>query len=296
MPLLKDAFYCLASDSIKLASLKSKGGEDEAETEQDRAGMVLEAARKQIISGVVKKNVIENIIPIIIALKHKLESVNSPLLGELFNYLRKLMEDYKNEVSEILAADKQLAKEIEFDLRRHEQEERERKEREQEEQERLRLAPVRSIPNSPALPRPSSNTPLASPRSAPRSPVTPGHATPSSGSNVRRKSLAILRQALVNASSQKEKGERRQKGTDDENKSVDNGDNISGISPLNTSSTIVKDQYLDNDKSVKDNGENDMPRDVNKDDGETITAESNEDNNMTKGGSIEGSKKSGEEA
>ena len=130
-PVLKDAFYCLASDQIKLASLKSKASEDEPETEQDRAGMVLEAARKQIISGVVKKNVIENIIPIIIALKHKLESVNSPLLGELFNYLRKLMEDYKNEVSEILAADKQLAKEIEFDLRRHEQEERERKEREQ---------------------------------------------------------------------------------------------------------------------------------------------------------------------
>ena len=92
--------------------------QDEPETEDDRAGMVLEAAKKQIISGVVKKNVIENIIPIIIALKHKLEAARSPLMHELFNYLRKLMDDYKNEVTEILAADKQLAKEIEFDLRR----------------------------------------------------------------------------------------------------------------------------------------------------------------------------------
>ena len=94
--------------------------QDELETEDDRAGMVLEAAKKQIISGVVKKNVIENIIPIIIALKHKLEAARSPLMHELFSYLRKLMDDYKNEVTEILAADKQLAKEIEFDLRRWE--------------------------------------------------------------------------------------------------------------------------------------------------------------------------------
>ena len=42
MPLLQDTFYCLASDSIKLASLKSKGGEEEAETEQDMASKVLE--------------------------------------------------------------------------------------------------------------------------------------------------------------------------------------------------------------------------------------------------------------
>merc|ERR1712029_132611 len=138
--------------------------------------------------------------------------------------------------------------------------------------------------------------PLASPRSAPRSPATPGNATPSSGSNVRRKSLAILRQALVNASSQKAKGERRQKETDNQNKSIGNGDIVTGISSLNTSSTIVNDQSQDKDKSVKDNGENDKPQDVTKDDEETITAEINKDNNRTNSGSKEVSKKSGEEA
>jgi len=101
---------------------------------------------------------------------------------------------------------------------------------------------------------------------------------------------------LVNASSQKEKGERRQKETDNQNKSVGNGDIVTGISSLNTSSTIVNDQSQDKDNSVKDNGENDKPQD----DDETITAESNEDNNVTnsdsKQVSKEVSKKSGEEA
>ena len=76
---------------------------------------------------------IENIIPIVISLKQKLQAAKSPLISDIFNYLRKLMEDYKNEVKDILAADKQLAKEIEFDLRRHEQQqEEERQQREEE--------------------------------------------------------------------------------------------------------------------------------------------------------------------
>ena len=129
LALLKDTFHCLSSDHIKLQSLKTRAGDDdEPETEQEMAGKVMEAAKKKIISETVKKNVIENIVPIIIALKHKLESDKSPLLRELFLYLRKLMEDYKNEVAEILSADRQLAAEVEFDLRRFDQEEREREE------------------------------------------------------------------------------------------------------------------------------------------------------------------------
>ena len=131
LPLLRDTFNCLSSDQIKLQSLKSRaGGEEEAETEQEMAGKVLEAAKKKLISDTVKKNVMENIVPIIIALKHKLAAAKSPLLQDLFKYLRKLMDDYKNEVQDILAADRQLAAEVEFDLRRFEQEQKEREEEE----------------------------------------------------------------------------------------------------------------------------------------------------------------------
>ena len=45
-----------------------------------------------------KKNVIENIVPIVVALKNMLEKQRSPLLKELLMYLQELMKDYKNEV------------------------------------------------------------------------------------------------------------------------------------------------------------------------------------------------------
>ena len=97
--LLQDTLACLASEEIKLASLKAKNdGEEvgdpnvEIPTADDVAGAVLAAAKKTIISQVVKKNVIENIIPIVIALKHRLEKLKSPLLDDLMTYLRELMK------------------------------------------------------------------------------------------------------------------------------------------------------------------------------------------------------------
>ena len=70
----------------------------------------------------VKTNVIENIVPIVIALKRKLEEMKSPLIDDLMSYLREIMKDYKSEVKEILSADKQLAAEIQFDLKKWEDE------------------------------------------------------------------------------------------------------------------------------------------------------------------------------
>ena len=60
--------------------------------------------------------------PIVIALKRKLEEMRSPLIDDLMSYLREIMKDYKNEVKEILSADKQLAAEIQFDLVKWEEE------------------------------------------------------------------------------------------------------------------------------------------------------------------------------
>ena len=53
------------------------------------------------------------------------------------NCLRELMKDYKNEVKEILAADKQLATEIQYDLKKWETEMEERRKREEEERVRF---------------------------------------------------------------------------------------------------------------------------------------------------------------
>ena len=230
LPVLKDTFFVLASEAIKLASLKSKASDnDEPETDEDRANMVMNAAKKQIISGVVKKNVMENVIPIIIGLKHKLEAAKSPLISDLFQYLRKLMEDYKNEVTEILAEDKQLAKEIEFDLRRYEQEEQERREREQLRLVKSRTQSPSSRANSPASRANSPASRANSPASASKT-SRPGSssATPRTPGSVSRKERRnnLVRQALENVMSKTAQKENRQR------KSVSDQDLSLGAKPL----------------------------------------------------------------
>ncbi|CAB4055927.1 NCAPD3 [Lepeophtheirus salmonis] len=121
---LKDALACLASDEIKLVSLKSKSTDEVEDGDEDLAGAVAAVAKKTIISQVVKKNIIENIIPIVIALKHKLEELKHPLIDDLMTYLREIMKDYKDEVKEMISADKRLAHEIQFDLKRWEDQQR----------------------------------------------------------------------------------------------------------------------------------------------------------------------------
>merc|ERR1711994_268445 len=119
--LLQDTLACLASDEIKLASLKTRHDDiGEMDGTPDVEGAVASAVKKAIISQHVKTNVIENIVPIVIALKRKLEEMKSPLIDDLMSYLREIMKDYKSEVKEILSADKQLAAEIQFDLKRWE--------------------------------------------------------------------------------------------------------------------------------------------------------------------------------
>eukprot|EP00124_Ichthyophonus_hoferi_P001616 Ihof_evm2s89 gene=Ihof_evmTU2s89 len=126
--LLGDTLVILASKSIKLTSMRvKKNGLDEEDMEmtqsQDTPGpsQALARAKSKMLSSIVKKNVIENIVPTVIALKGLLEEEHSPLLRLLMEYLRETMEDYKDEVMEVLEHDRQLADEIEFDLRRYEE-------------------------------------------------------------------------------------------------------------------------------------------------------------------------------
>ena len=49
---MQDALACLASEEIKLASLKNKADEDEGVTEEDMRGALVAAAKKTIISQV----------------------------------------------------------------------------------------------------------------------------------------------------------------------------------------------------------------------------------------------------
>ncbi|KAI8728591.1 condensin-2 complex subunit D3, partial [Biomphalaria glabrata] len=69
--ILIDALAILSSREIKLSTLRGKGSEETPdETTIDLAKVVTATAKKVLITQVVRRNVIENIVPVVITLKH----------------------------------------------------------------------------------------------------------------------------------------------------------------------------------------------------------------------------------
>ncbi|XP_062994944.1 condensin-2 complex subunit D3 [Elgaria multicarinata webbii] len=121
--LLSDTFDILSCKEIKLSAMRSKP-DDDIQPEDDELAManaVMQVAQKKLISQVQKKNFVENIIPIITSLKTSLEQSRLPALRDLMNYLREVMQDYRNEIKEFFAVDKQLAAELEYDMKKYEE-------------------------------------------------------------------------------------------------------------------------------------------------------------------------------
>lgn len=119
---LQDAFRILTCKEIRLPSSRVTTS-DAAEMDEeggDGSAASTAAARGRAITQAVKKGLIQNTIPIFIELKRLLENKNSPLIGSLMECLRVLLKDYKNEIEEILVADKQLQKELIYDMQKYE--------------------------------------------------------------------------------------------------------------------------------------------------------------------------------
>ncbi|XP_069804288.1 condensin-2 complex subunit D3 [Dendropsophus ebraccatus] len=146
--LLSDIFEIMSCKEIKLSAMRSKPGEDIGGGDDDEMAManaVMQVAQKKLISQVQKKNFVENIIPIISSLKGLLEQQRIPAMRDLMKYLREMMQDYRDEIKDFFAADKQLAAELEYDMKKYE----EQLEREKE-QENAALNPsVAAISGSP---------------------------------------------------------------------------------------------------------------------------------------------------
>ncbi|KAL8173694.1 UNVERIFIED_CONTAM: hypothetical protein K2H54_016645 [Gekko kuhli] len=121
--LLSDTFEILSCKEIKLSAMRSRPEEDlqPEEDEMAMADAVMQVAQKKLISQVQKKNFIEHVIPIIISLKAALEQSRLPALRDLMNYLREITQDYRNEIKELFAVDKQLAAELEYDMKKYEE-------------------------------------------------------------------------------------------------------------------------------------------------------------------------------
>ncbi|NXO48560.1 CNDD3 protein, partial [Aramus guarauna] len=132
--LLSDTFAVLSCKEIKLSTMRSKPDEDiqPDEDEMAMANAVMQVAQKKLISQVQKKNFVENIIPIITSLKSLMEQKRIPALRDLMNYLREMMQDYRNEIKDFFAVDKQLAAELEYDMKKYEEQLAREKESDQE--------------------------------------------------------------------------------------------------------------------------------------------------------------------
>eukprot|EP00466_Bigelowiella_natans_P001076 jgi/Bigna1/75091/fgenesh1_pg.32_\ len=137
----------------------------------------------------VKINAEENIVPLLIELKHLLERRRSPVIKPLMAYLKELLSDYKDEIDEILVSDPQLAAELKYDLEQFEERERKTKER--------CLQDLKSIG---CLSTPIVGMPSVTPRKnqQPSSRQTP---MPASSSSSRRKSCRFSTPRLKNPSS-----------------------------------------------------------------------------------------------
>ncbi|XP_030643580.1 condensin-2 complex subunit D3 [Chanos chanos] len=174
--LLADTFDVLSLREIKLTAMSApSGGEDPQEDEMAMAKAVIQVAQKKLISQVQKRNFIKNVIPIVIALKNMLEEQRSPVLKHLMAYLQVTMQDYRNEVREVLAADEQLATEVEYNLKMFEKEQQQQQQEEEEVQQKLGNCSLSTA--EPASRTPTASVPVSpAPAGALRSQV--GFATP----------------------------------------------------------------------------------------------------------------------
>ncbi|KAK8958347.1 hypothetical protein KSP40_PGU012653 [Platanthera guangdongensis] len=100
----------IPSDAAAAADMDDEGGEGAA---------ALLASKGRVVTQVAKKNLVQHAIPIFIELKRLLEGKNSPLIGSLMDCLRVILKDYRNEIEEILVADKQLRKELIYDMEKY---------------------------------------------------------------------------------------------------------------------------------------------------------------------------------
>jgi hypothetical protein len=158
---LQDALDILVCKEIKLSSSRSASGTDDASEATPSAGStstaeeaMIAAAKGRLLTKVMKRNVIENIVPIVVELKHLLEQRRSPLLRSLMAFLRELMRDHREEVSDVLVADKRLSKELEYDLRQFDLQQ-------HQQQRNTAAARTTSVPGVLASPRQQQQLPVA---------------------------------------------------------------------------------------------------------------------------------------
>ena len=128
---ISDAVVILASKELKvdLGAAESPAGDgdslgidadvdvDEGERDAAKARRAAQQAHGRLVSKLEKKTILEALIPVMIQLKHRAEAAHSPLLKTVMLFFKVMTGEYKQEMSDILVANPQLKRELEYDFR-----------------------------------------------------------------------------------------------------------------------------------------------------------------------------------
>lgn len=111
---LSDGLALLCCKEMRICFTTQRASQDDEEIADGDKSKV-EAARG-VLSSILKRNMCENIVPVLVQLKNLMEAKHSPFLGQLRHCLREILRDFKDDLKVMLACDPQLAAEIAFDL------------------------------------------------------------------------------------------------------------------------------------------------------------------------------------
>merc|ERR1719296_163045 len=111
---LSDGLTLLCAKEMRICFTTQRAGQDdEADGSVEKAGA--EAARG-VLSSLLKRNMCENIVPVLVQMKTMMEARHSPFLRQLRHCLREILRDFRDDLQDVLAGDQQLAAEISYDL------------------------------------------------------------------------------------------------------------------------------------------------------------------------------------
>ena len=132
--LIQDTFAILCSDAARVHTT-SDGTAQVQEEVIENAEAAASAAKNKLLSKIAHKNALQNVVPIIVSLKRQLERIHSPLLKSVMSYFSFLFRFHRRELDKALAEDPTVASEIQYDLRKMDEQE-----KEEEEKRRLSLS------------------------------------------------------------------------------------------------------------------------------------------------------------
>jgi len=115
---LQDVFAILSSKAIQISHAAAAGAAaaSSALGEAVSAETAFGVVKDKLLSNMSHKNAMQHTIPILIALRSRLQESRSPLLKDLNAYMTCIFRSHRSDVMKALAEDPQLAAEIKYDL------------------------------------------------------------------------------------------------------------------------------------------------------------------------------------